>query len=111
MKSIQIRNAKIIDGVNEFPEISNVYIEDGYIREISSKIKNADLVINADGKKLVPGFVDAHIHIESTFATPLEFSKVAIKNGTLAVIADPHEIANVMGTDGIDMFLKLAEEA
>lgn len=111
MKSIQIRNAKIIDGVNEFPEISNVYIEDGYIREISSKIKNADLVIDADGKKLVPGFVDAHIHIESTFATPLEFSKVAIKNGTLAVIADPHEIANVMGTDGIDMFLKLAEEA
>ena len=95
----------------EFPEISNVYIEDGYIREISSKIKNADLVMDADGKKLVPGFVDAHIHIESTFATPLEFSKIAIKNGTLAVIADPHEIANVMGTDGIDMFLKLAEEA
>ena len=60
MKSIQIRNAKIIDGVNEFPEISNVYIEDGYIREISSKIKNADLVIDADGKKLVPGFVVAH---------------------------------------------------
>jgi len=111
MKSIQIRNVKIIDGVNEFPEISNVYIEDGYIREISSKIKNVDLVMDADGKKLVPGFVDAHIHIESTFATPLEFSKIAIKNGTLAVIADPHEIANVMGTDGIDMFLKLAEEA
>ena len=105
MKSIQIRNAKIIDGINEFPNISNVYIENGYIREISIKNKSADLVIDADGKKLVPGFVDAHIHIESTFATPLEFSKVAIKNGTLAVIADPHEIANVMGTDGIDMFL------
>lgn len=111
MKSIQIRNAKIIDGINEFPNISNVYIENGYIREISIKNKSADLIIDADGKKLVPGFVDAHIHIESTFATPLEFSKVAIKNGTLAVIADPHEIANVMGTDGIDMFLKLAEEA
>lgn len=111
MKSIQIRNAKIIDGINEFPNSSNVYIENGYIREISIKNKSADLIIDADGKKLVPGFVDAHIHIESTFATPLEFSKVAIKNGTLAVIADPHEIANVMGTDGIDMFLKLAEEA
>ena len=76
MKSIQIRNAKIIDGINEFSNISNLYIENGYIREISIKNKSADLIIDADGKKLVPGFVDAHIHIESTFATPLEFSNV-----------------------------------
>ena len=111
MASIQIRNAHIVDGVNEFPQISNVYIVDGKIEEISKDLIEADKVIDVKGKTLTPGFFDAHIHIESTYATPREFSKEAILKGTLGVVADPHEIANVQGTKGIDMFLALAKEA
>lgn len=111
MASIQIRNAHIIDGVNDFPEKINLYIEDGKIKEVSSAELDAETVIDAKGKTLTPGFFDSHIHIESTYATPREFSKEAVLQGTLGVVADPHEIANVLGTKGIDMFIDLAKES
>lgn len=111
MASIQIINAHIVDGVNDFPAISNIYVVDGKIQKISNEKIKADRVIDIKGKTLTPGFFDSHIHLESTFATPLEFSKEAVLQGTLGVVADPHEIANVLGTEGIDMFLSLAKEA
>ena len=55
------------------------------------------------GKIVCPGFVDAHIHLESSLVTPKEFVRATLPHGTTTVITDPHEIANVMGTDGIDL--------
>jgi adenine deaminase len=62
-----------------------------------------------DGKIVCPGFIDGHIHIESTMLLPREFAAVAAINGTTSVVTDPHEISNVCGTKGIEFMLKAAE--
>lgn len=56
----------------------------------------------------MPGFIDSHIHIESSMMTPVEFAKVALSHGTTSAVCDPHEIANVLGTEGIDLMINLA---
>ena len=61
------------------------------------------------GKIVCPGFVDAHIHLESSLVTPKEFVRATLPHGTTCVVTDPHEIANVMGTDGIDFMLQATE--
>ena len=62
------------------------------------------------GKIVLPGFLDAHIHLESSLVSPTEFVKAVLPHGTTTVITDPHEIANVMGTDGIDYMLQATED-
>ena len=57
---------------------------------------------DVSGKIVLPGFIDAHIHLESSLVSPKEFAKAVLPHGTTTVITDPHEIANVMGTDGIE---------
>ncbi len=66
--------------------------------------------IDAEGRFLAPGFIDGHIHLESTMLTPREFARVAVPMGTTAVVADPHEIANVLGLDGIHYMLEAAHD-
>lgn len=61
------------------------------------------------GKVVLPGFLDAHIHLESSLVSPREFVKAVLPHGTTTVITDPHEIANVMGTDGIEYMLQATE--
>ena len=65
--------------------------------------------IDVTGKIVCPGFVDAHIHLESSLVSPTEFAKAVIRHGTTCVVTDPHEITNVMGTDGIDYMLQATE--
>ena len=60
---------------------------------------------DVSGKIVLPGFIDAHIHLESSLVSPKEFAKAVLPHGTTTVITDPHEIANVMGTDGIEYML------
>ena len=62
------------------------------------------------GKLVLPGFVDAHIHLESSLVSPKEFARAVLPHGTTTVITDPHEIANVMGTDGIEYMLQATED-
>ncbi|MCQ2551584.1 MAG: adenine deaminase [Clostridia bacterium] len=66
----------------------------------------ADNEIDVEGKVICPGFIDAHIHLESSLVTPSEFAKAVVSHGTTTVITDPHEIANVMGIDGINYMLE-----
>ena len=66
--------------------------------------------IDMGGKLVLPGFVDAHIHLESALVSPKEFANAVIPHGTTTVITDPHEIANVMGTDGIEYMLQATED-
>lgn len=75
-----------------------IEIEHGIIQSIKEVNKDFNDII-------VPGFIDAHIHIESSMLTPSRFAEIALKHGTTSVVADPHEIANVMGTDGIDYMI------
>ena len=65
--------------------------------------------IDVSGKIVCPGFVDAHIHLESSLVSPKEFARAVLPHGTTTVITDPHEITNVMGTDGIDYMLQATE--
>ena len=66
--------------------------------------------VDVSGKIVLPGFVDAHIHLESSLVSPTEFAKAVLPHGTTTVITDPHEIANVMGTDGIEYMLQATED-
>ena len=66
--------------------------------------------VDVGGKIVLPGFVDAHIHLESSLVSPTEFAKAVLPHGTTTVITDPHEIANVMGTDGIEYMLQATED-
>ena len=62
--------------------------------------------VDVTGKIVCPGFLDAHIHLESSLVSPSEFVRAVLPHGTTTVITDPHEIANVMGTDGIEYMLQ-----
>ena len=65
--------------------------------------------VDCSGRIVLPGFLDAHIHLESSLVSPKEFVKAVLPHGTTTVITDPHEIANVMGTDGIEYMLQATE--
>src|SRR5213595_2682754 len=67
-------------------------------------------VVDAAGRYVVPGFVDAHMHLESSKLLPDEISRLVLPLGTTAVVADPHEIANVLGTDGVHWLLDALAE-
>ena len=75
-------------------------IEDGII----SDIKLAEKV--TAGRYIIPGFVDAHIHIESSMVVPAEFARLAVQHGTIATVSDPHEIANVCGIEGVEYMIE-----
>ena len=65
--------------------------------------------VDVGGKLVLPGMIDSHIHLESSLVSPTEFAKAVLPHGTTTVVTDPHEIANVMGTDGIDYILQATE--
>jgi len=67
-------------------------------------------VIDGAGRFAVPGFIDTHLHVESSLVTPAEFDRCVLPHGVTTAICDPHEIANVLGTEGIDYFLRCAME-
>ncbi|HXY54274.1 MAG TPA: adenine deaminase [Nitrospirota bacterium] len=67
-------------------------------------------VIDISSKLILPGLIDSHVHLESSMLTPAEFAKAALPHGTTAVIADPHEIANVLGKKGIIYILKASQD-
>ncbi|MCB0806630.1 MAG: adenine deaminase [Bacteroidales bacterium] len=93
----------IIDVVNKeiFPGV--VTISNGYIKSLERKKTNSN-------KYISPGLVDAHIHIESSMLIPSRFAEIAVKHGTVATVSDPHEIANVLGTKGIDFMIENSKQ-
>lgn len=88
---VDIQNRKIFKG--------EITVENGKIKSIIEKDCEASHYI-------LPGFVDAHIHIESSMLVPSEFAKVAVKHGTVATVSDPHEIANVLGVKGVEFMIE-----
>lgn len=92
---------------NEFLE-GDIAITNGYFAGIGSY--DGHVEIDCTNKTVVPGFLDAHIHLESTTVRPDIFAKEALKHGTTTVITDPHEIANVLGTDGIDYMMQITKD-
>src|ERR1035437_4588329 len=60
----------------------------------------------ADDQFIIPGFIDAHVHIESSMLLPSEFARMAVVHGTVATVSDPHEIANVLGMEGVEFMIE-----
>ena len=85
-----------------------ITVEDGLFKEIVPITINEKTDIDIEGI-ILPGLIDSHIHIESSMITPAQFAKIAVRHGTTAVVCDPHEIANVMGIEGIEAMIKNAE--
>ncbi len=97
-----IISGKIIDIFNESIFNGQILIEKGTI----VSIKKVDLDFN---NYILPGLIDSHVHIESSMLTPRQFSKLVVPRGTVAVVTDPHEIANVLGVDGVDYMIDNAK--
>jgi adenine deaminase len=87
---------------------ANVAIVDGYIAGLGDY--DAAETQDVSGRFVVPGFIDSHMHLESTKLLPDEFARLVLPLGTTAVVADPHEIANVLGTDGVHWLLDFCDD-
>ena len=87
----------------------DIAVAEGLIAGMGEHYEGA-VEVDMGGKLVLPGFVDAHIHLESSLVSPKEFANAVIPHGTTTVITDPHEIANVMGTDGIEYMLQATED-
>ncbi len=98
-----LKNGKIVDLYNCEIIEADLAISAGIIVGYGEYKGKEEKDLN--GKYILPGFIDAHLHLESSMVEPAEFCRLAINRGTLTVIADPHEIANVTGFDGIKYFL------
>lgn len=104
---ILIKNGTVINVFTQEKELKNVLIEDGKIIGVGAYgDSEADVIEDVTGKYICPGFIDGHMHIESTMLSPAELAKVSLRHGTTAVVADPHEIANVCGKEGIEYMLE-----
>lgn len=106
-----IKDINVVDVYNKTTFLSSVLIKNGYIAGFGADLKElkAKKFIDGKGKYLVPGFIDAHCHIESSHLSPQAFSDAIVPCGTTTVVADPHEICNVCGLDGLDYMLKSSE--
>ena len=105
-----LKNAQIVNVFTDQLEAANVLIDDEKIAGVGQySDEDADTVRDLSGKILCPGFIDGHIHIESTMLTPPELARVCLPCGTTAIVADPHEIANVCGLSGIAYMLESSE--
>jgi adenine deaminase len=96
-------SANIVDIPNRQIYFGEVNFESGKIKSIEKKSGESDFF-------LLPGFVDAHVHIESSMLVPSEFARIAVTHGTVATVSDPHEIANVMGIEGVYFMIKNGKE-
>ena len=103
-----LKNATYVNVFSGELETKDIAVAEGLIVGLGEYegIEEVDM----SGKIVCPGFIDAHIHLESSLVSPSEFVRAVIPHGTTTVITDPHEITNVMGTDGIDYMLAATED-
>ncbi|WP_187998680.1 adenine deaminase [Listeria marthii] len=105
-----ITNGRIINVFSGEIMEGDIAIKNGYIAGIGD-FPDAEKVIDAAGAFIAPGFIDAHVHVESAMVTPAEFARVLLPNGVTTIVTDPHEIANVAGEKGIEFMLEDAKGA
>ena len=96
---VLLANARIVNVLSGEILDGNVGLVRSHIAGIGDY--EAKEVVDLDGAYLAPGFIDAHVHIESSLVPPAEFARTVVPRGTTTAVTDPHEIANVLGLDGI----------
>ena len=100
-KTLVIRG-NLVDIINRRTFGAEISILNGHIGKVIPTGQD-------EGSYLLPGFIDAHVHIESSMVTPAAFIHAAVRHGSIGAVADPHEIANVMGTEGVEYMLDNAK--
>lgn len=101
-----IRNARVYNSFTQSFAEKDVAIKNGRFVWIHDEIaEEAEVILDAKGKTMIPGLVDIHMHIESSMSVPTRFSDTVLFHGTTTVVADPHEIANVFGLEGIKEYI------
>ena len=103
-----LKNATFVNVFSNELSTMDIAVAEGLIVGMGSYQGRSE--VDCTGKIVLPGFLDAHIHLESSLVSPKEFAKAVLPHGTTTVITDPHEIANVMGTDGIEYMLQATED-
>ena len=103
-----LKNATYVDVFSGELDTMDIAVAEGLIVGLGSYEGITEAVMT--GRIVCPGFIDAHIHLESSLVSPAEYARAVIPHGTTTVITDPHEITNVMGTDGIDYMLAATED-
>lgn len=101
------KNAQVVNVFTKQVEQADVAVEAGVIAGVGQY--SGEEEVDCTGLYLCPGFVDAHIHVESTMAVPYEFARAVAMSGTTTVVADPHEIVNVCGAPAVEWLLKASE--
>ena len=101
--------AYILDVVSNTIYPARITIEDGIFKEVTPITINEHDLVDVRGL-MIPGFIDSHIHIESSMVSPAQFARIAVRHGTTAVVTDPHEIANVLGIEGIEAMIENADQ-
>ncbi len=105
---VVVRNAELYDPFTCGWDLVDFAIQDGII--LGSGNYSGNQEIDCKGARVVPGLIDSHVHIESSLLCPAEYARLVARHGTSTVIADPHEIANVLGKDGIDYMLQASQD-
>jgi len=105
---VLIKNARIVNIFTGQIEKGNIALYRKRIAGVGDYTEGKE-VIDLDGAFVVSGFIDAHLHIESSMVSPREFAHAVLPKGTTTVVADPHEIANVLGTEGLDYLIQSTE--
>lgn len=102
-----LKNAKYLNVFSNEFLCGDIAVANGLIAGVGKYDGKTE--IDVSGKLVLPGFIDAHIHLESSMVTPAEFAKAVVAHGTTTVITDPHEITNVMGIDGIEYMIQASQ--
>ena len=103
-----LKNATFVNVFSNELSTMDIAVAEGLIVGMGSYQGRSE--VDCTGKIVLPGFLDAHIHLESSLVSPTEFVKAVLPHGTTTVVTDPHEISNVMGTDGIEYMLQATED-
>lgn len=109
-----ITNVQLVNVITGEIYPATVFIHDGFTvhvedKDLTAGLDNVKQVIDGEGKYLIPGLIDAHVHIESSMMIPRNFASASVPHGTTTVITDPHEIANVYGVEGVKYMLDASE--
>ena len=102
-----LKNAKYLNVFSNEFLCGDIAVANGLIAGVGKY--DGETEIDVSGKLVLPGFIDAHIHLESSMVTPAEFAKAVVAHGTTTVITDPHEITNVMGIDGVEYMIQASQ--
>ncbi|ELR66445.1 Adenine deaminase [Photobacterium marinum] len=109
--ALKLTNLSVLDLINGETIPGPIVIDQGHIAAVGAEAEslNAERTLDCHGQTAVPGFIDGHMHVETSTMTPFEFERTTLPLGTTSIVCDPHELTNVIGKEAIEWFLRCSE--